>query len=55
MVKENVVYIFNGILLILKENEIIPFAAMWIDLEIFILSEVRKRKTNAIYIIMCRV
>ena len=49
MDKEDVVYIVNGILLILKENEIIPFAAIWIDLEIFILSEIRKRKTNAIY------
>ena len=50
MDKEDVVYIFNGILLILKENEIIPFAGIWINLEIIILSEVRKRKTSAIYI-----
>ena len=44
MDKEDVVYIFNGILLILKENEIIPFAGIWINLEIIILSEVQKEK-----------
>ena len=31
--------IYNGILAI-KENEIMPFAATWMDLEIIILSEV---------------
>ena len=33
----------------IKKNEIMPFAAPGMDLEIIILSEVRKRKTNTIY------
>ena len=41
-------YIYNGILLSYKKNEIMPFAATQMDLEIIILSEVRKRKTNTI-------
>ena len=36
-------HIFNGILLSFKNNEIMPFVATWIDPEIIILSEVRKK------------
>ena len=32
----------------IKKSEIMPFAAIWMDLEIIILSEVRQRKTNTI-------
>ena len=30
----------------LKMNELMPFTATWVDLEIIILSEVRQRKTD---------
>ena len=45
MGKEDVVQIYSGILVI-KKNEIMPFAAMWMDLEIIILSEVSQTKPN---------
>ena len=35
----------------IKKNEVMSFAATWMDLEIIILSEVRKRKTNIISLI----
>ena len=50
MDKEDVVHIYNGILLSHKK-EILPFAATWMDLDIIIISEVRQRKTNIISLI----
>jgi len=41
-----VVRIFNRIVLSHKKNEVMPFAATWMDIEINILSEISQRKTN---------
>ena len=32
----------------IKKNEIMPFSAIWMELEILILSEVRQKETNTI-------
>ena len=42
MDKEDVVHIYNGILLSHKKNEIMSFAATWMDLEIIIVSEINQ-------------
>ena len=40
------VHICNGTLLSRKKNEIMPFVATCMDLEIIILSEIRERQTS---------
>ena len=46
--KEDVVHIIEYYSAI-KKNEIMPFGATWMDLEIIILREVSQRKTNIIW------
>ena len=47
MGKEDVAHIYNGMLFSHKEDDIMPLAATWMDLEIIILSEVsQKEKAN---------
>ena len=48
MDKEDVVHIYNEILLSQKKNEIAPFTATWMGLEIIIVSGIRKKTTNTI-------
>ena len=48
MDKEHIAYIYSGILLSHKKNEVMPFATTWMELEIIILSEVNQKKINTI-------
>ena len=48
MDKADVVHTYNGILFSHKRNEIMSFAATWMDLEIITLSEVSQINTNII-------
>ena len=41
--------IYNGILLIHKKNEILPFVSAWLDLQGIMLSEISQRKANTIH------
>ena len=42
---EDVIYIYNG-MLATKKNEIMPFAATWMDLEMIIQSEVSQKEKS---------
>ena len=47
MNKEHVVYMYTvEYYSVIKKNEILPFAAIWMDLEDIILIEISQRKTN---------
>ena len=46
MDKEDLVNIYNGILLSRKKEEIMPYAATWMELEIIILSELSQKEKD---------
>ena len=49
LINKDVVYLYNGILLSHKKNEILPFATTWMNLKDIMLSEISQQKTNIIY------
>ena len=51
MDKEDVVHIYSRLLAI-KKNEIMPFAATWMDLEIIILSEVSQTEKDKYHMVL---
>ena len=58
MDKEDVVHICNGILLIvIKKNEILSFATIWMNLEIIILVEISQTEKEKYHMILfiCRI
>ena len=57
MLKEDMVHIHNGILLSHIKKERMPFAPMWMGLEIIILSEVNQAEKGKYHMIslICRI
>ena len=53
MDKEDVVHIHNGILLSHRKNEILQFAATWMDLEIIILNEMSDKDKYHMISLIC--
>ena len=54
---KDVVHIYGGILLSHEKNEIMPFAATWMNLENIILSEVSQAEKDKYHMIplICRI
>ena len=48
---KDVVHIYNGTILSHKQNEIMQFAANWMDLEIIILSELSQTEKDRYHMI----
>ena len=59
MDKGDVVYVcvcvIHRVLLNHKNNKILSFATIWMDLEIIVLSEVSQRKTNDMISLICEI
>ena len=53
LIRKDVVHIYNGILLSHKKNEIMPFTATWMDLEIITSRVSQKEKGKYQYDITC--
>ena len=51
MDKEDVVYIYNGMLFSHQKNEILPFATTWIELEGIMLSEINQSEKGNFHMI----
>ena len=51
MGKEDVAQTYNGLLLSHRKNEIMPFSATWMDLEIITLSEVSQKEKDKYHVI----
>ena len=49
MDKEDVVHIYNEYYSAIKKNDIMPFAATWMELETLILSEISQKETEIPY------
>ena len=39
----------------IKKNEILSFAATWIDLKVIMLSEISQAEINGVILIICRI
>ena len=46
------IYIYNGLLLLIKNNEPVPFVVTWMDLEMIILSEVSQTVKDKYHMIL---
>ena len=57
MDKEAVVHVLSGILHTIKKNEVMPFSATWMDLDIIILREVSQTEKDKDHMIslICRI
>ena len=53
MDKEVAVYLYTTEYYSALKNEILPFAAMWVDLENCMLSEISERKTKTVWYHLC--